>query len=160
MELMEQFLIKVGNFEGFRSKPYLCPAGKLTIGFGHTDGVKKTDRVTLQQAQDLLYEDVMYIMFQLNKSFNGSFPEPKLLALTDFVFNLGIGTLQKSSFYSYLKKYSSVSASVQKLYDVKICDTIKKYNKYRENGVLKVSEGLVLRRAFETKLWLTGKIYE
>lgn len=37
-------------FEGYRSEAYLCPAGKWTIGYGHTSGVKEGDTCTKEQA--------------------------------------------------------------------------------------------------------------
>ena len=41
------------QFEGFRSKPYLCPAGIATIGYGSTyysDGRKVTYTLSLHDA--------------------------------------------------------------------------------------------------------------
>lgn len=31
----------IKRFEGFRTEAYKCPAGEWTIGYGHTNGVKK-----------------------------------------------------------------------------------------------------------------------
>ena len=93
------------RFEGFRSKPYLCPAGVPTIGFGSTyyaDGRK----VTLQdppvdeyQANDLLRYELQHtyapgvarlcpILLTQPRRFN---------AIVDFCYNLGVGRLQTST---------------------------------------------------------------
>jgi lysozyme len=50
----------IKDFEGFKSKPYLCSAGVATIGFGSTryaDGRKVTlqdNPITVEQAEKLL----------------------------------------------------------------------------------------------------------
>lgn len=93
------------HFEGFRAKPYRCPAGIPTIGYGATyymDGrpVQLTDPpITREVATDLL-------RFQLERQF---FPgvtrlcptlithPKKLAAIADFAFNLGLGRLQTST---------------------------------------------------------------
>jgi lysozyme len=44
--------------EGLRLKAYLCPSGKLTIGYGHTGGVKQEDVITTERAEEMLAEDM------------------------------------------------------------------------------------------------------
>jgi GH24 family phage-related lysozyme (muramidase) len=44
--------------EGLRLTAYVCPAGKPTIGWGHTKGVYMGQSITQQQAEDLLVEDI------------------------------------------------------------------------------------------------------
>lgn len=49
----------IKSFEGFRSKAYLCPAGKPTIGYGHTRGVALGDALGSEsEAVRLLYRDL------------------------------------------------------------------------------------------------------
>lgn len=92
------------RFEGCYLRPYLCPAGKATIGYGATfyeDGrmVKLTDPpITRAQAEDML-------MFHLRRHFlpktvrlvPGADTPPRLAALLDFTFNLGDGNLRGST---------------------------------------------------------------
>ena len=47
----------IKSFEGFRAEAYICPAGVLTIGYGHTGGVSSGQRVTEQEAEQLLCAD-------------------------------------------------------------------------------------------------------
>ena len=99
------------RFEGFRAKPYLCPAGVATIGYGSThysDG----KRVTLQDAP--ISEAVAHALL-LTELFNTYAPGVlrqcpgllplallendwrKLNAIVDFAYNLGVGRLQTST---------------------------------------------------------------
>ena len=93
------------RFEGFRSKPYLCPAGIPTIGYGSTyysDGRK----VTLQDAPvDQPTADAL-LMAELEHTYAAGVARlcPILLtypnrfnAIVDFCYNLGVGRLQTST---------------------------------------------------------------
>lgn len=48
----------IKGFEGFRAEAYKCPAGVWTIGYGHTGGVKKGQRVSPARAEELLRQDL------------------------------------------------------------------------------------------------------
>ena len=85
------------HFEGFSAKPYLCPAGYWTIGYGTVykpDGSRVTaahppiSRETAEQW--LLYElEHNYMAAVLAKTPN-VLKYPRILAaLTDFAYNLG-----------------------------------------------------------------------
>lgn len=99
------------RFEGFRTNPYLCPAGVPTIGYGSTfyaDGRK----VTMQDppmdeptARALLVSELMHryapgtirqcpILLTLAMQANDW---GKLNAIVDFAYNLGVGRLQTST---------------------------------------------------------------
>ena len=93
------------RFEGFRSKPYLCPAGIPTIGYGSTyyaDGRK----VTLQDAPMTKEEADTLLMVELRHTYApgvlrlcpilATHPA-KFNAIVDFVYNLGVGRLQTST---------------------------------------------------------------
>lgn len=98
------------RFEGFRAKPYLCPAGVPTIGYGSTyyaDGRK----VTLQDppmdeptARALLMTELLhtYAPGVIRQCPNllvlaAKGDVRKLNAIVDFCYNLGIGRLQTST---------------------------------------------------------------
>jgi lysozyme len=93
------------RFEGFRSKPYLCPAGVATIGYGATsylDGrpVTLSDApVTKEQAEELLEASIRRIYLPgVLKLCPGLVAYPGALnAVVDFAFNLGVGRLQTST---------------------------------------------------------------
>jgi lysozyme len=93
------------QFEGFRSKPYLCPAGIPTIGYGSTyysDGRK----VTLEDAPMDESNARALLMVELQHTYLPGVlrncpilatNEKKCNAIVDFVYNLGIGRLQTST---------------------------------------------------------------
>lgn len=99
------------RFEGFRSQPYLCPAGVPTIGYGSTyypNGRKVTlqDRpISETEARVLLIEELFstYAPGVLRQC-PGLLPLAlmtddwrKLNAIVDFAYNLGVGRLQTST---------------------------------------------------------------
>jgi lysozyme len=96
-------LIKV--FEGFKSRPYKCPAGIPTIGYGSTyylDGtpVKLTDNaITEQEALQLLRATILkeYLPGVLRLCPILITDNKKLNAILDFTYNLGVGRLQIST---------------------------------------------------------------
>lgn len=93
------------QFEGFSSKPYLCPAGIPTIGYGSTyysDGrkVSLTDApISIQDAEALLLHELhhTYLPGVLRHCPILLTDERKCNAVVDFVYNLGIGRLQTST---------------------------------------------------------------
>jgi lysozyme len=93
------------QFEGFRSKPYLCPAGIPTIGYGSTyysDGRKVTlgdDPMDESNARALLMIELehTYLPGVLRNCPILATDEKKCNAIVDFVYNLGIGRLQTST---------------------------------------------------------------
>ena len=92
-------------FEGFRSKPYLCPAGVPTIGYGSTyyaDGRK----VTLQDGPIGESEARGLLLHELQHTYAPGVArlcpvllnhEAKFNAIVDFCYNLGVGRLQTST---------------------------------------------------------------
>lgn len=92
-------------FEGFEAKPYLCPAGKATIGYGSTwrlDGspVELTDPpMSEAQAVSLLEREVYGTALPgVLRLCPLTISQPGVLnALVDFTFNLGVGQLQTST---------------------------------------------------------------
>ena len=93
------------QYEGFRSKPYLCPAGVATIGYGSTyysDGRK----VTMQDppmdepaASALLMYELQhtYLPGTLRNCPILATDNKRLNAVVDFCYNLRIGRLQTST---------------------------------------------------------------
>ncbi len=95
------------RFEGFhrvpksdpgRAHPYVCPAGFLTIGYGHLCDPQHPP-ITEIEAEEYLAAD---LMTALNATLRfcpvlSTEPEGRLAAIVDFTFNLGAGRLQTST---------------------------------------------------------------
>lgn len=164
-KLKDEFYLKVRYFEGYRSKPYKCPAGHLTIGYGHV--IKSHESIyylSLSEAIDLLKRDMHDVMCQLSQ-YDFVLQEHELHAIADLVFNIGIGSFIKSSLPNLIKRYSS-------LLDLGLFDAAENIRKQIANKILEfchyrnpktkqyeVSKGLLQRRQFEYKLFLEQKIY-
>ena len=95
----------VKRFEGFRNKPYLCPAGIPTIGYGSThylDGraVTLADApMSESDAHDLMEAELWHrYLPKVLKYCPCLVSYPKSLnAIVDFCYNLGVGRLQTST---------------------------------------------------------------
>lgn len=79
--------------------PYVCPAGILTIGYGHTKGVTRGQVITLLEAEALLQTD---LKSAVTSAISWSpvlavTSETKLFAIADFIFNLGAGRYKAST---------------------------------------------------------------
>lgn len=93
------------RFEGFSSKPYLCPAGIPTIGYGSTYYANGT-KVTLADApideptaKTLLLSELRhtYLMGVLRNCPVLATNVAACNAIVDFTYNLGVGRLQTST---------------------------------------------------------------
>jgi len=92
------------RFEGLYLRPYLCPAGVPTIGYGaayYEDGtpVRLTDPpITRARAEALLLHMVRTIYLPAVLRLCPSIDSPsRAAALADFAFNLGTGNLRAST---------------------------------------------------------------
>lgn len=137
------------RFEGLYLKPYLCPAGVPTIGYGATfyqDGKKVSLRdkpITKEQAEDLLMyhlkqyflKEVLLLCYTLDT-------ESKTASILDFAFNVGLGNLRISTLRKRIlsKNWEDVP------------NQLMRWNK-AQGRVLK---GLTLRREAEKVLFILG----
>lgn len=93
------------QFEGYRGKPYLCPAGIPTIGYGSTyyaDGRKVilTDSpISEPEATELLLHELHHTFLPgvLRNCPILLTDERKCNVIVDFCYNLGVGRLQTST---------------------------------------------------------------
>ena len=129
----------IKSFEGCRLKAYKCPAGVLTIGYGHTAGVKEGDTITQAQADEYLRNDLAkYEKYVLNYDAIYHFNQNQFDALVSFTYNCGAGNL-KNLTQSGKRTIAQISAK------------LLLYNK--AGGV--VLRGLQRRRAAEKELFDT-----
>lgn len=76
---------------------YKCPAGVYTIGYGHTDGVKKGDKISLKQAENFLREDIKEFENGVNKAVSAPLTQNQFDALVSFTYNIGLGAFKTST---------------------------------------------------------------
>lgn len=80
----------IKKYEGCRLTAYKCPAGVYTIGYGHTKGVKKSDKITQEKAEEYLQADLVRFMKNVDKyDKKYQFTNNEYCALLSFAFNLG-----------------------------------------------------------------------
>ena len=144
----------IKQFEGLRLEAYVCAAGKISIGWGHTKGVKKFDTINEAQAVTFLREDIASFESQLLKALNADAIEIKQCefdALICFAFNLGSTNLVNSTLWHKLKAGDTAGASKQFTSWIYAKRTIKINGKnYTINEPLR---GLCARRLSESSLF-------
>ncbi|WP_028310990.1 lysozyme [Derxia gummosa] len=101
-DTLAQLCALIKQFEGLSLRPYLCPAGVPTIGYGSTryeDG-RRVDLadppIAPARADAMLERDARAAMadaLALSPGLRG----PRLVAIADFVYNLGAGAYGKST---------------------------------------------------------------
>ena len=87
----------IKKFEGCELTTYRDPVGVLTIGYGHTKGVKEGDKITKKKAEELLSDDLERFESRVNywSTKKYRFNQNEFDALVSFAFNLGNGNLDK-----------------------------------------------------------------
>lgn len=84
-------LVLIKKFESLALRAYLCPAGVWTIGWGHTRGVREGDKISLEQAEAMLAEDVAEAARIVEQHVMVPLTDNQFAALASFVFNVGPG---------------------------------------------------------------------
>lgn len=137
----------IKHFEGVRFKPYRDVIGLWTVGAGHLigDGKQLPDAYnrtfTSEEVDALLRKDLLRFEIGLSRLLPKlSLRQNEYDALISFVFNLGLGTLQRSTLRQSLLRNDKEQAAKQIL-------------KYCYAGG-KVIKGLQIRRIAEHKLFL------
>lgn len=133
------------KFEGFSAKPYLCPAGYWTIGYGTVfkpDGtqVKEGDEpITKETAEEWLQHELKYNYCAgvLKASPNLAEHSQALGAVTDFAYNLGVARYRASTLRRRINEEDWESAK-------------KELARWIRGGG-RVLRGLVLRRKAEAE---------
>jgi lysozyme len=147
----------IKNAEGYSSKPYLCPAGKATIGWGSTrypNGRKVTmqdSEIENSWAEVCLTSAMRRVMEDLQKVVKRVPTANQAAALLSLAYNVGVGTqdgvkgdLADSTLLQHFEAGD----------DAKAADEFPKWNKARVRGQLQTLAGLTKRRNLERELFL------
>ena len=90
MRVSQNGIDLIKKFEGLRLTAYICPAGVLTIGYGHTgDDVKSGLRITEEKAEELLWRDTESAQQTVSSFVTVKINQNEYDALVSFTFNIG-----------------------------------------------------------------------
>lgn len=138
------------EFEGCRLRPYLCPAGYWTIGWGNralANGAavtQQTPAITQTYADALLQCTLVALLGKLRQMLRVSLPVSKEAAVLDLQYNIGTAALASSTLLRLL--------NAGRLYDAG--SQILLWNHIHKNGQLIESSGLTRRRQAEWHLFM------
>ena len=145
----------IKHFEGFRADAYLCPAGKLTVGYGHVIQPGDPHHVTKPQAAEWLKQelhndylpDTLYALesrgFVLRTMTTG-----EIAAALSAVYNNGAIIIYDGTWVDKIQSGKTDLAA----------NWFYKWSKHRDpaTGKLVRSKGLVRRRFAEWMLYTSG----
>jgi lysozyme len=150
MQISEEGLMLIMEFEGCEFKAYECQGNVWTLGFGHTADVQEGDTCTEEQAIHWLSEDVQYFeegvwrLIEREDMTQGEFD-----ALVSFAYNVGLDEDEDT------QAEGLGDSTLLRLYNEG--DTqgaADEFAKWTKAGG-KVSAGLVRRREAERALFLS-----
>jgi lysozyme len=124
---------------------YLCPAKVLTIGYGTTKGVKQGMKITQEQAEEMLKNDMQIFTSAVLGMVGDICNEYQVASLISFSYNLGVNALQKSTLLKVVKQNPQNLTAIE-----------REFMKWVNAGGKKL-EGLVKRRAEEFELYAGRK---
>lgn len=139
MEASEILINKLKSFEHLELKSYLDDAGVWTIGYGHTRGVKKGQKITEAQAESLLRGDLLIAETYVN-GLKLNFTQGQFDALVDFVYNVGETKFASSTLLAKIRA-KAPTKEIQNEFRRWV------YAKGKKLG------GLVKRREWEAQRW-------
>lgn len=131
----------IKSFESLRLEAYKCPAGVWTIGYGHTSGVSKGDKIDAQKAEQLLAEDLREYEQAVNRACN-NLNQNQFDALVSFVYNIGEPKFKTSTLLKCIRANPM---------NVNIAYEFSRWNKAGGN----VLPGLIRRRKAESDLYFS-----
>lgn len=144
MRASKEGVALVKRFEGFSPKPYKCPSGIWTIGYGTTEGVgPDTVPVTEEQASALLEKD-------LNRRAEAIGPhlpqlsQNKVDAILSFCYNVGVKAFLDSTLCEVIRRDPENYIVIK--------NEFRRWNK--AGG--EVLPGLVIRREAEAEMYARG----
>lgn len=102
MRASQVLINQIKKFEACVLTAYQDSVGVWTIGYGHTNGVKKGDKITQYQAEQFLKEDLAKFEAVANKCKKLS-TQGKYDAVVDFIYNCGPANWNSSTLKKYIE---------------------------------------------------------
>lgn len=112
MKTSDAGIALIKRFEGCHLDAYVCPAGVLTIGYGHTGSdVHEGDSIDEAHADYFLRKDLEAAEKCVNACVKGNITQGQFDSLVSFVFNLGCGRLRSSTLLRHVNDGNDMSAA-------------------------------------------------
>lgn len=141
MKTSDNGLRLIKSYESLRLQAYRCPAGVVTIGYGHTRTARLGQTITEQQAEVLLRDDLAEAERAVNRTAAvRPLNQNQFDALISLVFNIGSGNYDRSTIRTKIKANPADPA------------IRTEFGKWVNAGGKRL-EGLVKRRATEADLY-------
>lgn len=112
--MQEKWIDQTKRYEGLRLKPYTCPTGHLTIGYGHN----LENGITQDMAEYILTRDMALAQMEVGARvpWAGQLDEARQYVLVDMAFNMGISKLMTfKKFLAALNKRDYPAAAKEML---------------------------------------------
>jgi lysozyme len=145
LNINDEALKLLKSKESYSSVWYLCPAKKMTIGWGHVK--EKGDDFNIidpAKGEELLRRDCKKAIDCINEKVTYPINENQFSALAVFIFNIGVPAFSGSTLLKKLNAGLVAEAANQFL----------AWNKITVNGKKEVCRGLSVRREQEKTLFL------
>ena len=145
MNISQNGLEFIKKYEGFQSKPYICPAGKLTIGYGHVISPHEQFNTTITEkdADRILGNDLKVTETTIEKGVKVPLTQGQYDSLVSLVYNWGGGNFLRSFGLRCLNN-SDYTKAAEEFFSA-------------EYGVVRIkdvfSQGLYNRRQAELDMW-------
>ncbi|WP_291207116.1 lysozyme [Hyphomonas sp.] len=144
MNISDEGLKLIMQFEGLRLKAYRCPAGVWTIGYGHTNAAGAPDvregfRITAEEAEVILRKDLAAFEAAVAGMVKTKLTQAQFDVLVSFAYNCGVGALTASTL---LKRVNAGAFDA-------VPAELMKWTKAKGKEL----PGLVRRRRAEAALW-------
>lgn len=141
MQVSEKGISLIKKFEGCRLLAYQDSVGVWTIGYGHTRGISRNDKISQEQADTFLLHDIELAVKDVNRLVKVTLNSNQFDALVSFTFNLGARNLSSSTL---LKKLNAGQPDM----------AANEFGRWIFAGE-RISSGLVKRREAEKNLFLS-----
>lgn len=130
---------KVKSFESYRANPYRCPAGVLTVGYGHT-GKYAGNSMSMSTAESILKQELIETKKLVLSKVKVKLTEYQLAALVSFTHNTNEDCLD-----ALINGKNRLNSGNY--------DSVPKLLPLYCKAAGKTLRGLVIRRNWEVKLW-------
>jgi len=142
MKINKEGLKIIKDSESLKLKSYICPAGILTVAYGHTGAdVAPNMTISVGRAEELLKSDLRRFELGVEKLLEVKTSPNEFSAMVSLAFNIGLGNFKNSEVLINHNKDHKYEACI-------------KFHNWRRGGG-RILKGLVRRRIKEAELYIS-----